>query len=551
MLGSTHFQKKKNRIKNAIAAVISSAALGYRSAFSLVGAASWARTARRVMKTTAPPLDDERERDAEQRERLDQADADEHRGADLTGVFGVASHCLDRLADQDPQPDAGTDRGQTDDEPLADGLQTGSHIDGLRDEMQHPVPPSLVLFRYRLPDVGGAEDREDERLQCGNEDLEDDEPGAEHIRDGRQDPRLGPRLDEEQRAQEEDRQKEVPGQEVGPQTHGQRDRPHDDVRDELDHQQQRVPQPPRRRRDDAGMPQVPDEAVLLDTDDVVGDPRHHRENEGEREPAARCQAEPRQHLEQVRDQDEEEERGEKRHELRRLRAEHGRRDVLADEVDAQLSHQLQLARHDLRLPKPEEEQCQHDDRREDEQHDDEVEARVEAEELEGAAPAAVDEVLRARWLEDLRDETDHEWVAPSNVHMSACIRRDRIFASYTRSAITAGMRAQTNASGENHASVLRPTRTIVKTIKRTRKPPRATIASIAGETLAAQAIESGNATKLTATIVTVIAEDHAAPAPPAIHPMANAAIRARGTNGRTRPTSSRSGSTVTDLPSRI
>ena len=34
--------------------------------------------------------------------------------------------------------------------------------------------------------------------------------------------------------------------------------------------------------------------------------------------------------------------------------------------------------------------------------------------------------------------------------------------------VTAGISAQTNASGENHARVLRPTRTIVKMIKRTR-----------------------------------------------------------------------------------
>jgi hypothetical protein len=89
------------------------------------------------MNTSDPP----RERDAEQRERLDQPDADEHGRTDLTGVLGLASHRLDRLADQDPQADAGADRGETDDEPLADGLQTGSDINGLRDEMQHPVPP--------------------------------------------------------------------------------------------------------------------------------------------------------------------------------------------------------------------------------------------------------------------------------------------------------------------------------------------------------------------------------------------------------------------------
>jgi hypothetical protein len=52
--------------------------------------------------------------------------------------------------------------------------------------------------------------------------------------------------------------------------------------------------------------------------------------------------------------------------------------------------------------------------------------------------------------------------------MSACSRPDKIFASYTSSAITAGIRANTNANGENHASVFRPTSTIVKMINRTR-----------------------------------------------------------------------------------
>ena len=58
------------------------------------------------MHQSSPSSDDERERDAEERERLDQADADEHRGADLIRVLGLAGHRLDRLADQDAEPDA-------------------------------------------------------------------------------------------------------------------------------------------------------------------------------------------------------------------------------------------------------------------------------------------------------------------------------------------------------------------------------------------------------------------------------------------------------------
>src|SRR5882672_5510778 len=79
------------------------------------------------------------------------------------------------------------------------------------------LPPSLVRLRLRLPDVGGAEDGEDERLQGCEEDLEH----------------------------------EVPCDEVGRETDREGDRPHDDVRDELDRHQQHVPKERRRLRDDA------------------------------------------------------------------------------------------------------------------------------------------------------------------------------------------------------------------------------------------------------------------------------------------------------------
>src|SRR5690242_7589704 len=68
-----------------------------------------------------------------------------------------------------------------------------------------------------------------------------------------------------------------------------------------------------------------------------------------------------------------------------------------------------------------------------------------------------------------------------------------------------------------------------------------------GDTCAAQAIDNANAAKLRATIRTAIAADHATPAPAISHPAANAASTAKGTNGRTRRTSSRSGSTVVTI----
>ena len=55
MVGSTNFQNRMKMIKNPIAAAISSAACGYRSALSLTfSVVSWARTARRVMNTDRP-----------------------------------------------------------------------------------------------------------------------------------------------------------------------------------------------------------------------------------------------------------------------------------------------------------------------------------------------------------------------------------------------------------------------------------------------------------------------------------------------------------------
>jgi hypothetical protein len=76
-----------------------------------------------MLKMTANivgPSDDEREGDAEQSQRLDQPDADEHVRPDLSGVLGLPGHRLDGLPDQDPQTDARPDGRKADDEALAD-----------------------------------------------------------------------------------------------------------------------------------------------------------------------------------------------------------------------------------------------------------------------------------------------------------------------------------------------------------------------------------------------------------------------------------------------
>ena len=129
-------------------------------------------------------LDDERERDAEQRERLDQTDADEHRGADLTRVLGLTRHGLDGLADQDAQPMPG---------PIAASPMTSPRPIVARPSQVSGEPARAdanmlgllvsVLLGHRAADVGGGEDGEDERLKSGHEDLEADEHDGDRERE--------------------------------------------------------------------------------------------------------------------------------------------------------------------------------------------------------------------------------------------------------------------------------------------------------------------------------------------------------------------------------
>src|SRR5919109_2660748 len=135
-----------------------------------------------------------------------------------------------------------------------------------------------VFFRQHATDVGGGEDREDERLQDGHEHLEPDQDDRQRHRDPEQDPRLRPVQQEELGAEERERQQEVSGHEVGRETDRQRDRSDHDVRDEFDEHQQRVAQERRRARDDARESEVSEEPMLGDPDHVVREPRDGRED---------------------------------------------------------------------------------------------------------------------------------------------------------------------------------------------------------------------------------------------------------------------------------
>jgi hypothetical protein len=60
---------------------------------------------------------------AEERQRLDDGDADEHRGPDHAGRLGLAGHRLDGLADQDAQPDARAESRQA----VAENVERAFH----------------------------------------------------------------------------------------------------------------------------------------------------------------------------------------------------------------------------------------------------------------------------------------------------------------------------------------------------------------------------------------------------------------------------------------
>ena len=68
--------------------------------------------------------DDEREDEAEERERLGERDAEEHRRSHGAGRLGLAGHRGDRVTDDQTDADAGADGGAAVDDASTDGRQT-------------------------------------------------------------------------------------------------------------------------------------------------------------------------------------------------------------------------------------------------------------------------------------------------------------------------------------------------------------------------------------------------------------------------------------------
>src|SRR3712207_93996 len=107
----------------------------------------------RVGQASLGPLsDDEAQDEPEERERLGERDAQEHRGADHARRLGLARHGLDGLADEEADADAGADRGEAVHEALADRRDVGPAGDFLREDREicHGAVPPIDGARWSM-----------------------------------------------------------------------------------------------------------------------------------------------------------------------------------------------------------------------------------------------------------------------------------------------------------------------------------------------------------------------------------------------------------------
>src|SRR5690242_19105263 len=85
--------------------------------------------------------DDDRDNERVNRDRLGERGADDHRGADVAGGFGVAAERFHRTANRHTDTDAGADRAETDRERGSDRLGSTNRI-RTRSSRKHRDPPS-------------------------------------------------------------------------------------------------------------------------------------------------------------------------------------------------------------------------------------------------------------------------------------------------------------------------------------------------------------------------------------------------------------------------
>src|SRR3954447_25177685 len=140
----------------------------------------------------------------------------------------------------------------------------------------------LVLGGHGAAEVDRGQGGEDEGLERGDQaDLEQEEGDGHRARDETEDDRADEgevEEDDEAAAHEEDQQ--VPGQDVGEESHRQRHEP-DEVRDDFDAEDR----DPRRALDAGRDPalQVSDQALPAHALDVVAQPDHHGQHQRDRD----------------------------------------------------------------------------------------------------------------------------------------------------------------------------------------------------------------------------------------------------------------------------
>src|SRR5215204_4669837 len=155
--GKANFHSAKKTMRKASPATISSTSGGISTLMPPASSSPTASAARINVFSIGAFLsasvlvpgrdsDDERQHEAEQRQRLDERDTEEHRRAHHAGRLGLPSHRLDRLAHQEADADAGADGGEAVDEALADGADVAGEapFGRLRENVEHVLPPSQV-----------------------------------------------------------------------------------------------------------------------------------------------------------------------------------------------------------------------------------------------------------------------------------------------------------------------------------------------------------------------------------------------------------------------
>src|SRR6266511_768869 len=193
---------------------------------------------------------------------------------------------------------------------------------------------------------------------------------------------------------------------VREETDGQRDRTKDDFGYEVDQGDQGF-EDDRDARGEHHLPHVSEEPMPPDPNRVVREPRDYREYQWEGDPRVHGRIHAREDLPDVPEQDEEEQGGQECEEHHSLLANHLQYDVLPDELEAELRHELQLARNDRRLPECDEEEPDGADDGKCDQEEDEVVAGGNSQNPNRWPPTRPYEVLCRRLLErDRREKSE-------------------------------------------------------------------------------------------------------------------------------------------------